>query len=114
MAGAAAGMSGVARAAGGAAGQGGRSMAGKAGSALKDSATKGTHGAWKATGGAPTSGMQETGASANTPASSAPDWAKRIRSEQNARASRHAVGQAIKDGDRPGQGANPTINDKDD
>lgn len=114
MAGAAAGMGGVARATGGAATQGARSMAGKPGSAIKDSATKGTHGAWKATGGAPTSGMQETGASANTPASSAPDWAKRIRSEQNARASRHAVGQAIKDGDRPGQGANPTINDKDD
>ncbi|MEQ8285706.1 P-type conjugative transfer protein TrbL [Thalassospira sp.] len=114
MAGAAAGMSGVARAAGGAAGQGARSMAGKAGSTLKDSATKGSHGAWKATGGAPTSGMQETAVSPNTPVSSAPDWAKRIRSEQNARASRHAVGQAIKDGDRPGQGANPTINDKDD
>lgn len=48
------------------------------------------------------------------PANAPPDWAKRIRSEQTARASRHAVSQAIKDGDRPGSGANPTLSNKDD
>jgi len=113
MAGAAAGMGGVARAAGGAAAKGARSMAGKAGSSLKESATKGTHGAWKATGGAQTSRMQEAAVSSNAPARSAPDWAKRIRAEQAARTNRHAVTQAVKDGDRPGQGANPTLDNKD-
>lgn len=115
MAGAAAGMSGVARAAGGAATQGARSAVSRAGSSLKESATKGTRAAWTASGGTPTSAMQESAAaSANTLASSTPDWAKRIRSEQTARASRHAVTQAIKDGDRPGSGANPSIHQKDD
>jgi len=113
MAGAAAGMGGVARATGGAATQGARSAAGRAAGSLKQNADAGRRGAWTATGGAPTAAMSE-GASVSTATNSAPDWAKRIRSEQSARASRHAVGQAIKDGDRPGQGANPTINDKDD
>ena len=113
IAGAAAGMSGVARAAGGAVMQGARSMAGKAGSSLKDSAVKGTHGAWRATGGTPTASMNEA-ASASPESNAAPAWAKRIRAEQSARASRHTVSQAIKDGDRPGSGANPTIHQKDD
>ncbi|HUD92973.1 P-type conjugative transfer protein TrbL, partial [Sphingobium sp.] len=102
MAGAAAGMGGVARATGGAATQGARSAAGRAAGSLKQSANTGRNKAWTATGGAPTAAMSE-GASVSTATNSAPDWAKRIRSEQNARASRHAVGQAIKDGDRPGQ-----------
>ncbi|MDF1628001.1 MAG: P-type conjugative transfer protein TrbL [Parvibaculaceae bacterium] len=115
MAGVAAGMGGVVRAAGGAAIHGARSAAGRASTSLKQSAAKGTRAAWTASGGAPTSSMSEAAAaSANTPASSAPDWAKRIRSEQTTRASRHAVTQAIKDGDRPGQGANPSIHQKDD
>ena len=113
MAGAAAGMTDVARAAGGAATQRARSVAGRAGSSLKESATKGTRAAWTASGGTPTAAMKEA-ASANTQANSPPDWAKRIRSEQTARASRHAVSQAIKDGDRPGSGANPTLSNKDD
>ncbi|WP_339864914.1 P-type conjugative transfer protein TrbL [Paremcibacter congregatus] len=118
MAGTVAGMSGVARAAGGATTQGVRSLAGKVGSSFKDSVAKGRQSAWKTTGGTPTSG-REAAASAipqsnSVPANVPPQWAKRIRAEQNARASRYAVGQAIKDGDRPGQGANPTINNKDD
>jgi type IV secretion system protein TrbL len=119
LAGAAAGMGGVARATGGAATQGARSVAGRAGSSLKQSADAGRRGAWTSTGGTPTASM--TGAAASVsqqsnaaPANAPPDWAKRIRSEQTARASRHAVTQAIKDGDRPGSGANPTIHQKDD
>jgi type IV secretion system protein TrbL len=115
MAGAAAGMSGVARAAGGAATQGARSVAGRAGPSLKQSADAGRRGAWTSTGGTPTASMSDAAsASANNPAASAPNWAKQIRSEQTARASRHAVTQAIKDGDRPGSGANPSIHQKDD
>ncbi|WP_265519144.1 P-type conjugative transfer protein TrbL [Nitratireductor luteus] len=125
MAGVAAGMGGVAHAAGGAAMQGARSASGRAATFLKQSATKGTRAAWTASGGTATAAMQEgeertaNAASANTaassvPGNSAPDWAKRIRSDQTTRASRYAVTQAIKDGDRPGQGANPTIDQKDD
>lgn len=114
MAGAAGGMGGVARAAGGAATQGARSVAGRAAGSLRQNADAGRRGAWTATGGTPTASMNEAAAaSANAPANAAPDWAKRIRSEQTSRASRHAVTQAVKDGDRPGSGANPTINDKD-
>ncbi|NKB64761.1 MAG: P-type conjugative transfer protein TrbL [Gammaproteobacteria bacterium] len=112
MAGAAAGMGGVARATGGAATQGARSAAGRAAGSLKQSANTGRSKAWTATGGAPIAAMSEGAFVSAT--NFAPDWAKRIRSEQSARASRHAVTQAIKDGDRPGSGANPSINDKDD
>ncbi|MDF1625381.1 MAG: P-type conjugative transfer protein TrbL [Parvibaculaceae bacterium] len=115
MAGAAAGMSGVARAAGGAAMQSARSVAGRAAGSLKQNADAGRRGAWTATGGTPTASMNEAAAASVSPQSNAaPNWAKRIRSEQTARASRHAVTQAIKDGDRPGSGANPTIHQKDD
>ena len=115
MAGVAAGMGGMARAAGGAAMQGARSAAGRASTSLQQSTTKGTRAAWTASGGTPTAATNESAAaSADTSASSTPDWAKRIRSEQTSRASRHAVTQAIKDGDRPGQGANPSIHQKDD
>lgn len=44
----------------------------------------------------------------------APAWAKRLRAEQIARANRHRVVQAIKEGDRSGSGANPSLQQKDD
>ena len=114
MAGAAAGMGGAARAAGGSVASTARSIAGRAAGSLKQSADAGRRGAWTATGGTSTASMSEPAASANIPASSPPDWAKRIRSEQAARAHRHNTAQAIKDGDRPAQGANPSLDDKDD
>lgn len=46
--------------------------------------------------------------------SNTPDWARRLRSEQTARMHRHAVVQAVKDGDRPGSAANPSLHQKDD
>lgn len=52
--------------------------------------------------------------SGSVPANTAPDWANRLRSDQAARAHRQTATQAIKDGDRPGNGANPSLNDKDD
>lgn len=115
MAGVAAGMGGVARAAGGGVTNAARSVAGRAASSLKQSSDAGRRAAWTATGGAPTASMREaTAESASTGAGSAPDWARRIRSEQGARASRHAVEQAIKDGDKPGHAANPSLHQKDD
>lgn len=114
MAGAAAGVGGMARAAGGAATNAARQVAGRASSSLKQSADAGRHGAWTASGGTPTASMSEANtASASAPANAAPDWANRLRSEQAARAHRQTATQAIKDGDRPGNGANPSLNDKD-
>ena len=120
MSGVAAGVGGMARAAGGAATNAARQVAGRATASLKQSADAGRRGAWTATGGTPTASMSEANAaSAGAPANSAsantaPDWANRLRSEQAARAHRQTATQAIKDGDRPGNGANPSLNDKDD
>ncbi|MEC9264983.1 MAG: P-type conjugative transfer protein TrbL [Pseudomonadota bacterium] len=115
MSGVAAGVGGMARAAGGAATNAARQVAGRATSSLKQSADAGRRGAWTATGGTPTASMSEAAAaSASAPANAAPGWANRLRSEQTARAHRHTATQAIKDGDRPGNGANPSLNDKDD
>ena len=56
-----------------------------------------------------------TPVAAPTPTSAAtPDWAQRIRTEQASRLRRHAVHQAIKDGDRPGSGAAPSLQQKED
>jgi type IV secretion system protein TrbL len=110
----------MARAAGGAATNAARHVAGRASSSLKQSADAGRRGAWTATGGTPTASMSEANtASASAPsgsasANAAPEWANRLRSEQAARAHRQTATQAIKDGDRPGNGANPSLNDKDD
>lgn len=116
-AGVAAGMGGVARAAGGAVANTARGMVGHAASSLKQSADAGRKAAWEMSGGSPTASMNAdaTAASAGGPsAASAPAWAKRLRIEQTTRASRHAVTQAIKDGDRPGSAANPSLHQKDD
>ena len=89
-------------------------------SSLKQSADGGRRGTWTASGGTPTASMsQAAAASASTPSGSvptnaAPDWANRLRSEQATRAHRQTATQAIKDGDRPGNGANPSLDDKDD
>ena len=115
MAGVAAGVGGMARAAGGAITQAARGGVDRASSSLKQGADAGRHGAWTASGGTPTASMSEAAAaSASATANAAPDWANRLRSEQTARAHRQTATQAIKDGDRPGNGANPSLNDKDD
>ncbi|WP_394890411.1 P-type conjugative transfer protein TrbL [Mesorhizobium sp. AaZ16] len=108
LSGVAAGMGGMARAAGGAVVQGAQSVTGP----IRRSVEAGRDAAWTATGGAPTSSQPEP--AVNTAADAAPAWAKRLRSEQTARAHRHTAMQAIRDGDRPGGGANPSLNDKDD
>ncbi|WP_353647014.1 P-type conjugative transfer protein TrbL [Mesorhizobium sp. WSM2240] len=108
LSGVAAGMGGVARAAGGAVMQSARSVT----NPMRQSVEAGRDAAGAATGGAPTSSRQEP--AANTAVNAAPAWAKRLRSEQTARAHRHTAMQAVRDGDRPGGGANPSLNDKDD
>ena len=84
-------------------------------SSLKQGADAGRHGAWTASGGTLTTSMSRANAvSAGAPANAVPDWANRLRSEQAARAHRQTATQAIKDGDRPSNGANPSLDDKDD
>jgi type IV secretion system protein TrbL len=47
-------------------------------------------------------------------ADEAPQWARRLRSEQNARHHRHAALQAVREGDRGGSAANPDIKERED
>ncbi|WP_404926531.1 P-type conjugative transfer protein TrbL [Mesorhizobium sp. ORM16] len=108
MSGVAAGMQGVAGASSGAAMRAARSAAGTFGR----SADAGRQAAWTATGGSPVATMNES--AAGSTADAAPGWARRLRSQQSARAHRHAAIQAVRDGDRPGGSANPSLNDKDD
>ncbi|KUM26929.1 conjugal transfer protein TrbL [Mesorhizobium loti] len=108
LSGVAAGVQGIAGAAAGAAMHGMRSSA----EPLRRSAAAGRDAAWTATGGTPTSSM--TAGPANAAPAAAPAWARRLRSEQTARAHRHAATQAVRDGDRGGSGANPSLNDKED
>lgn len=103
-----AGLQGVAGAAGGAVMQGMRSAA----EPFRRSVDAGRDAAWTGTGGTPTSAM--AGSPANVASVAAPAWARRLRSEQTARAHRHAATQAVRDGDRGGSGANPSLNDKED
>jgi type IV secretion system protein TrbL len=112
LSGVGAGLGGVARAAGGSVANAARNIAGRAASGLKSSAEAGRRVAWEATGGTPTASMTEAAASTGSPTNSAPQWAQRLRSEQAARGHRHTVAQAVKDGDRPGAGANPSLDDK--
>ncbi|MER8529494.1 MULTISPECIES: P-type conjugative transfer protein TrbL [unclassified Mesorhizobium] len=108
LSGVAAGLQGVASAAGGAAMRGMRSAA----EPFRRSADAGREAAWTATGGTPTRSMNGSSPAADPAA--APAWARRLRSEQTARAHRHAATQAVRDGDRGGSGANPSLNDKED
>lgn len=108
LSGVAAGLQGVAGAAGGAAMRGMRSAT----EPFRRNADAGRDAAWTATGGTPTASM--TGNPAASGANAAPAWARRLRSEQTARAHRHAATQAVRDGDRGGSGANPSLSDKDD
>lgn len=117
-AGVGAGLGGMARAAGGAAAQGMRSAAERFTAPLKESAQRGRDAAWRATGGAGSSSDGAPGSSGDsapsTSSGAAPAWAQRLRTEQAARARRHAAIQTIKDGDRPGGAANPDLSTKED
>lgn len=112
LAGVAAGVGGVARAAGGAVAQSARNMKDRVASTVGESAATGRNAAWTATGG--TAAQTNNSAPSSGSETSAPDWAKRLRSEQTARVSTHVVSQAIKDGDRPVSGSNPSLHNKGD
>ena len=114
LAGVAAGLGGVARAAGGSVMQGFGAMKDRAAASLDQSADTGRQQAWAATGGDPVGATSSNASPASASAApSMPDWAKQMRAQQAARASSHAVSQAIKDGDKPGHSANPSLQQKD-
>lgn len=103
----AAGLGGVASTAGGVAAQGARAMGSRVAAPFRDSAARGRDFAMRGSGGA--SGTSSTA----TEGSGAPAWAQRLRSEQNARHRRHMAMQTVREGDRPGSGANPDLSEKD-
>jgi len=118
LAGVAAGLSGVARAGGGAAMQRARSSLNRASGSLSAAAQSGRQAAWRATGGttsaaaASVSASSLPAASSASPTSSMPAWAQRLQSEQRARHLRQTTAQAIREGDRPGAGANPDLKEE--
>lgn len=101
-----AGLGGVASTAGSAAAQGARAMASRVAAPFRDSAARGRDFAMRGSGGA------SAASSTATEGSGAPAWAQRLRGEQNARHRRHMAMQTVREGDRPGSGANPDLSDK--
>ncbi|WP_245626624.1 type IV secretion system protein [Croceicoccus naphthovorans] len=109
-----AGLGGLATAAGGAASQGARAAASRIATPLRSSVEKGRQVAWNAGQTSSTSPASGTGpvAGAGTSPAGMPAWAQNLRSEQTARHRRHMAMQALRDGDRPGSGANPNLSEK--
>jgi type IV secretion system protein TrbL len=107
LAGVGAGLGGVARAGLGTMTQGTHSIVHSAADALGESAAAGRQAAWRATGGnSPATGGD---AASGAMRDGAPEWARRLRAAQRRQMHRHIVTQAIKEGDRPGAGANPDL-----
>jgi type IV secretion system protein TrbL len=109
----AAGLGGVGSAAVGAATNAARAATGRVADSFSRQAAAGRAAAWRATGGGPIGGAAP-GASTSTasPATSfdsAPEWARRLRAEQNRRARVHGVAQTVKEGDRPAGSAHPDL-----
>ncbi|ALR19213.1 P-type conjugative transfer protein TrbL [Sphingobium baderi] len=104
-----AGLGGIATAAGGAASQGVRTAASRIVGPIRESAAKGSQAAWTAGSTSPAPSAPSSGA---TPSDPTPAWARNLHAQQTARHHRHMAVQAVKDGDRPGGGANPDLSEK--
>ncbi|MCG8596680.1 MAG: P-type conjugative transfer protein TrbL [Kiloniellales bacterium] len=107
LAGVAAGSAGVARAGAGLIGQGVKGAT----SGIRTSAQAGRRGAITATGGSTTGGQAPVSVQSS---STQPAWARRLQAEQRIRARTATAAQAVKEGDKPGAGINPRLDDKDD
>lgn len=103
-----AGLTGVARAAGGAMSHTAQTIKDKTTSSFSNSAAAGRRYAWAATGGTSTAAAKEVGGSTVSSGASAPAHASHAT-----RSARHAVSQAIKDGDKPAQAETPSLHQKD-
>jgi type IV secretion system protein TrbL len=108
IAGVGAGLAGVARAGGGAAVQAARAAVRPIANAAAEGVQAGRQTAQRLSGGQPPSGSP-AGASGTAADDGAPAWAQRLRAEQRRRNQAHTVTQAIKEGDKPGAGANPDL-----
>lgn len=107
--GAAAGVAGMARAGAGATVQAASAPLQNARDSLAEHSKDGARAAWRGTGGNPV-GQTATGEDA---ASEEPPWAKQLRQRQQARDAARTAAHTLKDGDRPGAPANPSLNDED-
>lgn len=110
-AGVAAGVGGVARAGAGAVVQGARNVAARATAGVRQAYADGEQGAFATTGGT-RPGSPDTAATAS-PASDAPDWARRMRHDQRMREGVTVAAHTLRDGDRPAAGENPKLKDED-
>lgn len=106
-----AGASGVAHAGAGAARSSVKGIVGRASPQPAQHMTSGAKAAFAATGGISTGVDTQSPDTANT---NTPDWAQRIRSDQSRRDAGMAVASAVRDGDRPGAGASPTLRQDED
>ena len=104
-----AGLGGIATAAGGAAAQNVKAATSRIVGPIRESAAKGSQAAWTAGRTSPVPSAPSSGA---TPSDPAPAWARNLHAQQTARHHRHMAVQAVKDGDRPGGGANPDLSEK--
>ena len=111
LGGVAAGLGGMARAGAGAAANAAAGPFRRAASGVAGQANQGAHGAWAATGGAPLRAAPGNVGSAGV--SREPNWAAKLRREQGTRDATRTAAHAIRDGDRPGAGANPSLKDED-
>ena len=100
-----AGIAGVGRAGAGAVGSRARSIASSIVAGPKEAFAAGERSTWSATGGG---GLSDSSSAPDT-APTSPDWARRLQSQRRTDAAVSATVHAVRDGDRPGGGANPSI-----
>ncbi|MGH1421605.1 MAG: P-type conjugative transfer protein TrbL [Hyphomonas sp.] len=100
----AAGVAGVARAGGDAI----RRTASRPAHSIREAYTRGSQGAWRATGGA-----GETATAHPSPSASKPGWARRMQARQSAAHAGQVATHSLRDGDRGSPGAAPRLHDKD-
>ena len=109
--GVAAGVGGVAQAGASAAANAAAGPFRRAAGGVAGQANQGAHGAWAATGGAPLRAAPGNAGSAG--ASREPNWAAKLRRDQDTRDATRTAAHTIRDGDRPGAGANPSLKEED-
>ncbi|WP_031555964.1 P-type conjugative transfer protein TrbL [Parvularcula oceani] len=111
-----AGLTGVARAAGGSVASGASGVATRATEGVRSSFTAGERSAFAATGGSSSTGsIGGTASSVASPVSQdvTPDWARKAGRAGAARDATSMTARTIADGDRPGSGANPNLKQED-
>ena len=116
FAGVAAGIGGVGRAGMGAVGNAAQSVGSRMATAFSEDVAAGRSAAWRATDGGPLGSNEASGAPSNATfgRDTAPDWARRLRTEQTRRAHLQSTAQAVKEGDWLTGEASPDLDQKED